>query len=83
MNPTYGSSYPLAEHRERVAPLPRYRPLATSLAPPHIRDYQRGRLLRWVELFKIHNSRKPRPLGLRSRVVLTESDTKRLEWRMS
>jgi hypothetical protein len=36
-----------------------------------------------VELFRIHKARKPRPLGPRFRIVLTVSDTKRLEWQMS
>jgi hypothetical protein len=36
-----------------------------------------------VELFRIHNYRKLQPLGLRFRLVLTESDTKQLEWQMS
>lgn len=36
-----------------------------------------------MELFRIHNYRKPRPPRLRSRPVLTEDHTKRLEWQMS
>jgi hypothetical protein len=59
--------------------LPHYRPLATLPTPPHNRGYQQGRLLRWVELSRIHKSRKLRPLGLRFRIVLTEDHTKRLE----
>jgi hypothetical protein len=34
-------------------------------------------------LFRILKARKPQPLGMRFRIVLTESDTKRLEWQMS
>src|SRR5215216_3368519 len=37
---------------------------------------------RRVELIMIHNWRKSQPLGLRFRLVLTESDTRRLEWDM-
>jgi hypothetical protein len=64
--------------------LAHYRPLATPPAPLHNRGYQRGRLLRRVEVCRIHKSpKKDQPLGLRFRVVLTEGDTKRLEWQMS
>jgi hypothetical protein len=83
MNSTYGSSDALAEHRERIVKLPHYGPLATPPAPLHNRGYQQGRLLRRVELSTIHKSRKSRPRVLRFRVVLTEGDTKRLEWQMS
>jgi hypothetical protein len=50
-----------------------------SPAPPDTRDYQRGRLLRRVELFRILNHRKSEPLRLRFRALLTEDHTKRLE----
>jgi hypothetical protein len=36
-----------------------------------------------VKLFRAHKYRKPRPLGLRFRVVLTEGNTERLEWQMA
>jgi hypothetical protein len=36
-----------------------------------------------VELSRVHNYRKPQPLGLPFRVVLTEGNTKRLEWQMA
>jgi hypothetical protein len=36
-----------------------------------------------VELFRIHNYRKPQQLGLRFRLVLTEEHTKRLELQTS
>jgi len=35
-----------------------------------------------AKLFRTHNYRKPRPLGLRFRLVLTEEHTERLEWQM-
>jgi len=54
-----------------------------SPAPPHNRGYPQDRLLLRVELSRIHNYRKLRPLRLRFRVVLTEGDTNRLEWQMS
>ena len=34
-------------------------------------------------MFRIHNYRKPSPLGLPFPLVLTEEHTKRLEWQMS
>jgi hypothetical protein len=52
-------------------------------ASPRSRDYQQGRLLRRVELFRIRNYRMSQPLGLRFRLVLTEGDAEQLEWQMS
>jgi hypothetical protein len=65
-----------------------HNPASTVTGPsrrlPRTRDYQRGRLLRRVELFRIHKSpKKPQPLGLRFCIVLTEGNTKRIEWQMS